>query len=157
MQLKYNKDEYFQLLKYSKKLKEQGRKLIIEDPDNYYLLLDYQVLLEDHVFWESRNLYYFLMMDFLNENIETAEFCYSFFERCRKDQTLTEKLENDLEQLEKLSSDIRSQNFSTFITDLLSDCEVFEPDSTLREDSQISEEELKDSVKQAVCQMQKYL
>ena len=97
------------------------------------------------------------MIDFLNESIETAEFCHSFFDRCRKDQTLTEKLENDLEQLERLSPDIQSQNFSTFITDLLSDYEVFEPDSTLREDYQISEEEFKDSVKQAVCQMQKYL
>lgn len=57
MKLKYNKDEYFRLLKYYKKLKEQGKKLMKEDPYNYYLLLDYQVLLENR------------MMDFLNESI----------------------------------------------------------------------------------------
>ena len=42
---------------------------------------------------------------------------------------------------------IESKGFSTIISHLFTDCDVFEPDSSLREDYEISEIELKNYVK----------
>lgn len=45
------------------------------------------------------------------------------------------------------------EGFSTLISGLFTDCDVFEPDSALREDYEISEEELKNCVKKTLLEM----
>ena len=42
---------------------------------------------------------------------------------------------------------IESKGFSAIISNLFTDCDVFEPDPSLREDYEISEVELKNRVK----------
>lgn len=42
------------------------------------------------------------------------------------------------------------------ITDLLSDCEVFNPDPDIRQDYEIGKKELKDSVQKIITQIQKF-
>jgi hypothetical protein len=45
------------------------------------------------------------------------------------------------------------EGFSALISDLFTDCDVFEPDSALREDYEISEEELRNCVKKTLLEM----
>jgi hypothetical protein len=45
------------------------------------------------------------------------------------------------------------EGFSALISDLFTDCDVFEPDSALREDSEISEEELRNCVKKTLLEI----
>ena len=46
-----------------------------------------------------------------------------------------------------------SKGFSTIISHLFTDCDVFEPDPRLREDYEISEIELKNCVKKALSKI----
>ena len=48
---------------------------------------------------------------------------------------------------------IESKGFSTIISNLFTDCDVFEPDPSLREDYEISEVELKDCVKKTLLEI----
>lgn len=45
------------------------------------------------------------------------------------------------------------EGFSALISDLFTDCDVFEPDSSLREDYEISEEELRNCVKKTLAEI----
>ena len=46
-----------------------------------------------------------------------------------------------------------SKGFSTIISNLFTDCDVFEPDPSLREDYEISEVELKNCVKKTLLEI----
>ena len=45
------------------------------------------------------------------------------------------------------------EGLSALISDLFTDCDVFEPDSALREDYEISEEELRNCVKKTLLEI----
>ena len=48
---------------------------------------------------------------------------------------------------------IESKGFSAIISNLFTDCNVFEPDPSLREDYEISEVELKNCVKKTLLEI----
>ena len=48
---------------------------------------------------------------------------------------------------------IESKGFSAIISNLFTDCNVFEPDPSLREDYEISEVELKNRVKKTLLEI----
>jgi hypothetical protein len=48
---------------------------------------------------------------------------------------------------------IQFEDFGSLISDLFTDCEVFEPDLTLREDYEISEDQSKDCVEKTLLEM----
>ena len=93
------------------------------------------------------------MKEFLSKKIEVQSFSDIFFDLSYKDQILTKKFENNLKKFEKFSPDSQSRNFATFITNLLSHCKVFESDSALRKDYQISEEKLRNYMKKTLLQL----
>jgi hypothetical protein len=66
--------------------------------------------------------------------------------------------EYSTEEILKINNEklIESKGFSTIISNLFTDCDVFEPDPSLREDYEISEVELKNRVKKALLEI-KYL
>jgi len=52
--MKYNKNRYFYLLEQEEIFEKQGRSLYKENREDYLELLNYQVQLEDHKYWENR-------------------------------------------------------------------------------------------------------
>ena len=74
----------------------------------------------------------------------------------RKNFTIIWRLNRDKEysseEILKINNEklIESKGFSTIISNLFTDCDVFEPDPSLREDYEISEIELKNCVKKTL-------
>ena len=66
---------------------------------------------------------------------------------CNKEYSSEEILKIDNEKL------IESKGFSTIISNLFTDCDVFEPYPSLREDYEISEIELKNCVKKTLSEI----
>ena len=87
--------------------------------------------LSDFSYWESKKLYTQLMEKF-----------YQIWR-------LNHDKEYSTEEILKINNEklIESKGFSTIISNLFTDCDVFEPDPSLREDYEISEVELKNRVK----------
>lgn len=104
------------------------------------------LLLENFSYWENRKLYLQLMEKFVNEKIDGTQFEREFFRMCRIDRDRNYSLKEFFDKIEdeKLTE---LEGFSALISALFTDCDVFEPDSALREDYEISEEELKNCVK----------
>jgi hypothetical protein len=48
---------------------------------------------------------------------------------------------------------IQFEDFGSLISDLFTDCDMFEPDPMLREDYEISEDELRDYVEKTLLEM----
>ena len=101
--------------------------------------------LSDFSYWESKKLYTELMEKFINGIVDGQKFEEKFYQiwglNRDKEQSTEEILKINNEKL------IESKGFSTIISNLFTDCDVFEPDPSLREDYEISEVKLKNRVK----------
>ena len=92
------------------------------------------------------------MERFINGRIDGTQFDSEFCQMLRVDR---DKNQSSKELLDKIK-DVeltKFKGFSILISDLFTDCDVFEPNSALREDSEISEEELKNRVKKTFLEM----
>ncbi len=109
-------------------------------------------LLSDCYEWQNIDCYLELIEEFLNRKINGIEFETRFYEirnsDCQKDggwEELVYIIDNfKLKQF---------QGFSSLISKLFTDCDVFEPDPLLREDYEISEEELRNCVKKTLLEI----
>ena len=101
--------------------------------------------LSDFSYWESKKLYTQLMEKFINGIIDGQKFEEKFYQIWR----LNRDKEYSTEEILKINNEklIESKGFSTIISNLFIDCDVFESDPNLREDYEISEVELKNRVK----------
>ena len=102
-----------------------------------------RLLLSDFNYWQGKKLYTQLMEKFINGIIDGQKFEEEFY------QIWIEPKEYSSEEILKIDNEklIESKGFSTIIPHLFTDCDVFEPDPSLREDYEISEIELKNCVK----------
>lgn len=109
------------------------------------------LLLENFSYWENRKLYLQLMENFVYERIDGMQFDREFCRMWRVDRDKNYSLEELLDKIEdeKLTE---LEGFSALMSDLFTDCDVFEPDSALRQDDEISEEELKNCVKKTLLE-----
>ena len=109
------------------------------------------LLLSDFSYWQSKKLYTQLMEKFINGIIEGQKFEEEFYQIWRfnrdKEYSSEEILKIDYEKL------IESTGFSTIISQLFTDCDVFESDPSLREDYEIPEIELKNCVKKTLLEI----
>jgi hypothetical protein len=152
--MKYNKLRYFELLKYSQDLANKGKWLYEENREAFFELLNYQILIEDHIFWQKRHQFLSVIKNFINGTLDSEEFSDEFFAIRRQNQAVHEAFKIDFEKLENFEPDSRSKGFSSFIGKIFSDCEVFEPNA--EEGDNYNKKWLKDSVKDARLQIQKY-
>ena len=94
--------------------------------------------------WSNKNNYMDLMEKFINGKINGIEFDREFCKMWREARDKISKLDNsynvDLSKLE---------GFSSLISELFTDCDIFEPNVNLREDYKICEEKLRNRVKKA--------
>ena len=104
--------------------------------------------LSDFSYWESKKLYTQLMEKFINGIVDGQKFEEKFYQIWR----LNRDKEYSTEEILKINNEklIESKGFSTILSNLFTDCDVFEPDPSLREDYEISEVELKNRVKKTL-------
>ena len=107
--------------------------------------------LSDFSDWESKKLYTQLMEEFISGIIDGQKFEEKFYQIWR----LNRDKEYSTEEILKINNEklIESKGFSTIVSKLFTDCDVFEPDPILREDYEISEIELKNLVKKALLEI----
>ena len=107
--------------------------------------------LPDFSYWESKKLYTQLMEKFINGIIDGQTFEEKFYQIWR----LNRDKEYSTEEILKINNEklIELKGFSTIISNLFTDCDVFEPDPNLREDYEISEVALKNCVKKTLLEI----
>ena len=86
------------------------------------------------------------MKKFVDKKISGTEFSDQFFQMWKSDRDKTYNLE-ELVYITEIDG------FSSLISDLFLDCELFEADPLLREDYEISEEELRNCVKKTLLEI----
>ena len=109
------------------------------------------LLLSDFSYWQSKKLYTQLMEKFINGIIDGQKFEEEFYQIWR----LNRDKEYSTEEILKINNEklIESKGFSTIISNLFTDCDVFEPNPSMREDYEISEVELKNRVKKTLLEI----
>lgn len=110
------------------------------------------ILLENFSYWENRKLYAQVMEKFVTGRMNVIQFEKEFCQMWRIDRDKNYSLKELLDKLENVEL-TKLEGFSALISDLFTDCDVFEPDSALREDYEISEEELKNCVKKTLLEI----
>lgn len=110
------------------------------------------LLLENFSYWENKKLYLQLMEKFVNGRIDGTQFNSEFYRMWRLDRDKNYSLKELLDKIEDVEL-TKLEGFSALISDLFTDCDVFEPNSALREDYEISEEELRNCVKKTLLEM----
>jgi hypothetical protein len=147
----YNKKRYFDLLEYSNNLRKSEKVLYYENKEAFLELLSYQVIIENEVFWQSKDQFVLLMLNFINETLDAIEFKSEFFAITRQNQNLYESFERNFEKLENFKVNPKSEGFSTLIEEIFSDCDM------LNLDTEYNQTWLKECVKDALLKIQKYL
>ena len=91
------------------------------------------------------------MEKFINGIIDGHKFEEKFYQIWR----LNRGKEYSTKEILKINNEnlIESRGFSTIISNLFTDCDIFEPDSSLREDYEVSEIELKNCVKKTLSEI----
>jgi hypothetical protein len=110
------------------------------------------LLLENFSYWENRKLYLELMKRFINGRIDGTQFDSEFCRMWTVDRNKNYSSKEFLDKIEGVEL-TKLEGFSALISDLFTDCDVFEPDSALRENYEISEEELKNCVKKTFLEI----
>ena len=70
----YNKKRHKQLLIRSQNLKNQGKNLFLENPEQDSELSKYNIAVEEQVFWTHREDFFLLMKNFIDNTINFGEF-----------------------------------------------------------------------------------
>lgn len=114
--------------------------------------------LENFKYWSSYKIYLDLMKKFVDKKISAIKFSDQFFQRWKSDRdkiSNSEELVYIMENLKLTEIDKLTEMdwFSSLISDLFLECESFEADPLLREDYDISKEELKNCVKKTLLEI----
>ena len=108
------------------------------------------LLLENFSYWKNKKVYSEVMEKFINGRIDSHQFENEFCQMWRLDRDKTYSLkELPLEDVELT----KLEGFSALLSDLFASCDIFEPDPALREDYEISEEELRNCVKKTLLEI----
>ena len=109
-------------------------------------------LIRNFKYWENYKMYLDLMEKFVDKKISGTEFSDQFFQTWKSDRDKTYNSE-ELVYITENFKLTEIEGFSALISELFTDCDVFEPDSALREDYEISEEELRNCVKKTLLEI----
>jgi len=102
------------------------------------------------------------MENFVNGIMDGEEFCGNFSALYRKILDVYQVFETDFEKLKDFQPDLRSKDFCRLITFLRCECDSFESDSTfvelnrVRDSEDLTEEQLKNSIRDIILKSQKY-
>jgi hypothetical protein len=145
------KDRYYNLLLLSK---NNNNKLNgVQEQE----LLSYQIILENQIYYNQRDLYISFIEEYLRQNATATDgtglFIYEFFALCRENQgdfrTLeAEILETGISKLENFSINSESTKFGELIEDIFGECEFYDKDI-------ISDESFRSLIREALLEMKK--
>ena len=145
----YKKERHKQLVIRSRNLNNQGKTLFRENPEEYYELLDYEIAVEEQIFWTNRGEFFLLMKDFLANIINFDEFETAFTILYHKTREEFDMFLIDLKQIEKFHPSTRSDRFAGYINAIFREFEAVE-------DEYCTEQDIKDYVKEAYLKFQKF-
>ena len=146
----YNRERHKELVIRSQNLKNQGKNLFLENPEEDYELSKYNIGVEEQVFWTHRENLVIIMNNFLDNIIDFDEFETAFsllYEEVRKEVNM---FKIDLEQIDKFQPSTRSYRFASVIGSIYRQFEEVE-------DEYCTEQEVKDYVKEAYFKFQEFL
>ena len=97
----YNKERHKQLVIRSQDLQNHGKTLFRENPEEYSELLDYNIAVEEQVFWTHRGEFFRVMKNFLDNiiNFDESETAFSLLYRKTREEVNMFKI--DWKQIEK--------------------------------------------------------
>ena len=137
----YKKERHIELLKRSQDLKNQGKNLFRENPEAYSELLNYEIAIEEQVFWTHRGEFFLVMKDFLDNILNFDEFETAFSLLYRKTREEFDIFVIDLKEIEKFQPSTRSDRFAGYINGIFREFEAVE-------DEYCTEQNVKDYVKE---------
>jgi hypothetical protein len=146
----YKKERHKQLVIRSRDLKNQGKTLFRENKEEYFELLDYDIAVEEQVFWTNRGEFFLVMKNFLDNIINFDEFETAFTLLYQKTREEFDMFVIDLKQIEKFQPSTRSDRFSSFINAIFREFEEVE-------DEYCTEQEIKDSVEKVYLKFQNFV
>lgn len=151
--MKYNQKRHIELLKRSEDLKNQGKNIFIENPEEDFELSQYDIAVEEHFFWQDRKQVSLLMKNFLDKKINSTLFCDEVYGLRHKLINTCKKFDLELisssEKIKDFHPNEKSKKLSGFLTTLYCECEYF----TETEEYQ----EFYDSIKNGFLILQKIL
>lgn len=145
----YKKERHKQLVIRSRDLKNQGKTLFRENPEEYSELLDYEIVVEEQIFWTNRGKFFLVMKDFLDNIINFDEFETAFRLLYHKTREEFDMFVIDLKQIEKFQPSTRSDRFAGYVNAIFREFEAVE-------DEYCTEQDVKDYVKEAYLKFQKF-
>ena len=145
----YNKERHKQLVIRSQDLKNQGKNLFLENPEEDSELSKYNIAVEEQIFWTNRGEFFLVMKDFLDNIINFDEFETAFTLLYYKTREEFDMFKIDLEQIDKFQPSTRSDGFAGYINAIFREFEAVE-------DEYCTEQEVKDYVKEAYLKFQKF-
>jgi hypothetical protein len=147
MAMEYNNKKHLKLLNYLLYYKKQNKNLQIEDPDADAELTQYQIYLQDHIFWSNRKKFVLLMKYFVDNSLELEQFEIDFsllwWETMEEDNAV--KL--NLKRINNFHPNPRSYKFGSWITAIYRQFEELE-------DEYCTEREVKDYVRYVLQEIQ---
>lgn len=117
--------------------------------------LECAVLISDFYYLKNLDSYIKLIEEFLNYKINADKFQTNYYEMRRSDINKDLKWDDMLYIVDNLKLE-QFQGLSSVISKLFTDLDVFEPDSSVREDYEIDEQELRDYAEDALSKMKTY-
>lgn len=142
----YNKERHKQLVIREQELKNQGKLLFRENPEENLELCKYNVLVDNHVYWTHREKFLLLMKNLLDNSFDFDEFETAFsivFEEVRKEVNIFTR---DLEQIEKFQPSTKSYLSGSFGS-------IYRQFEAI-EDEYLTEQDVKDYVKKTYLEFQ---
>jgi len=159
--MKYNSEEYIDLLKYQQKLKKENKSFKTQDPVKYLKLKNYSARFTEDLHWFQRNEYLKLIEDFLNSKIDGKEFDSKFSEMVRFIEKKSNLLSKNYEALKRIELSSRSLGFGTWISEIYLCCNEFYPDFNEESDRTDipfgkNEDQLRNAINSLFPEIQKY-
>ena len=133
----------------SENLKSKGKNLFEENPEKYFELLKYRIAVEEQIFWTNRENFFLIMKDFLDNRINFNKFETAFTSLYYKTCEEFDMFVVDLKQIEKFQPSTRSDRFASYIVGIFRQFESVE-------DEYCTQQDVKDSVKEAYLKFQKF-
>jgi hypothetical protein len=73
--MSYDEQKHIELLKRHEYFKNQGKLFYHENKEEFFEMYDYDIQVEEKIFWEQRYKLHEFMQEFLNKKIDGQEFC----------------------------------------------------------------------------------
>ena len=145
----YNKERHKKLIIKLEDLKNQGKTLFLESRKEYFELLEYNIAIEEQIFWTKQQEFLLVMKDFLDNIISFDEFETAFTLLYNKTREEFNMFVIDLEQIENFEPSTRLDRFASSINAIFRELESIE-------DEYSTEQDVKNSLKETYLKFQKF-